>query len=229
MSILNEGVLKQGPSYVVTYLQEKDIKAIMALQEEVIAALDNKSVLQPLLEEEFKYILKGKGLLIGAWIGEKLIAFRALLVPPIDEEHLGLDVGIEDLSKVIYQEISNVHPIYRGNHLQQKLAAILMDELKKDEHCFEYVCSTVAPFNFPSLKDKLSQGMEIAALKEKYGGRLRYVFVMEIHRKEAVEWKKSQQVPMKNTALQQALLAEGWRGVGMIVDGENSLIDFRKS
>ena len=50
-----------------------------------------------------------------------------------------------------------------------------MDELQKEDSKYDYVCCTVAPFNIPSLKDKFAQGMAIAALKEKYGGSLRYV------------------------------------------------------
>ncbi|MDQ0272829.1 GNAT family N-acetyltransferase [Cytobacillus purgationiresistens] len=228
MNILYEGTLRQGPSFIVRPLQEIDLPKILALQEAVIAALENKSVLQPLYEKEFRYILNGKGMLVGAWVEEELIAFRALLVPPLDDEHLGLDAGIEDLSRVIYQEISNVHPAYRGNHLQQKLAKILMDELKKEGERFDYVCCTVAPFNFPSLKDKFSQEMQIAALKEKYGGSLRYVFVKELTDVNP-SWTESQKVLMKDTARQQELLAGGWRGVGMMVVGEDSLVEYRKS
>ena len=47
--------------------------------------------------------------------------------------------------------------------------------ITKENSKYDYVCCTVAPFNIPSLKDKFSQGMEIAALKEKYGGSMRYV------------------------------------------------------
>ena len=49
-----------------------------------------------------------------------------------------------------------------------------MDELqKKMENTTMF--RTVAPFNIPSLKDKFAQGMEVAALKEKYSGSMRYV------------------------------------------------------
>ncbi|WP_375540525.1 hypothetical protein [Peribacillus simplex] len=63
--------------------------------------------------------------MIGAFVCEELIAFafRALLAPLIDEEHLGRDFGsIEnELSEVIYQEISNVLPAYRGTNCNRHL------------------------------------------------------------------------------------------------------------
>lgn len=124
---------KQGPSYEVTNLEEQHIEQILQLQQKVIHALPDKKVLQPLAKEEFLNILRGNGKMVGAWVKEQLIAFRALLIPPEnDPEHLGLDAGVTDLSTVIYQEISNVDPMYRGNKLQQKLAQILMEQLKKN-------------------------------------------------------------------------------------------------
>ena len=147
------------------------------MQRKVVAELADKTILHLLSEEEFRNILEGNGLMIGAFVEERLIAFRALLVPAIDEEHLGRDIGLadEDLGKVIYQEVSNVLAEYRGNKLQRTLAILIMQELTKLESQFQYVCCTVAPINIPSLKDKFVQGMEVASLKEKYGGVLRYV------------------------------------------------------
>ncbi len=102
-------MIKQGPSYEVTNLEEQHIEQILQLQQKVIHALPDKKVLQPLAKEEFLNILRGNGKMVGAWVKEQLIAFRALLVPPEnDPEHLGLDAGVTDLSTVIYQEISNV-------------------------------------------------------------------------------------------------------------------------
>ena len=49
-----------------------------------------------------------------------------------------------------------------------------MDELQK-KIANTTTFAAPLPFNIPSLKDKFAQGMEIAALKEKYGGSMRYV------------------------------------------------------
>ncbi|WP_214328501.1 GNAT family N-acetyltransferase [Bacillus paranthracis] len=224
MTVLYEGRLKQNNElFHVTLLSLEHIEQILLLQNVVVEALEDKSRLQPLSQEEFQYILEGNGMMIGAFIENELIAFRALLVPPIDDEHLGLDIGIpeRELHRVIYQEISNVHPNWRGNGMQKILATVIMNELQKEDSKYDYVCCTVAPFNIPSLKDKFAQGMEIAALKEKYGGSMRYVFVKELRGVKERDWTDIKSIPMNNAGGQQALLSEGYRGYEMEkVDGD---------
>ncbi|MED3122759.1 MULTISPECIES: N-acetyltransferase [Bacillus] len=229
MTVLYEGSLKQNNEpFHVTLLPLENIEQILSLQNVVVEALEDKSRLQPLSLEEFQYILEGNGMMIGAFIENKLIAFRALLVPPIDEEHLGLDIGIpeSELHRVIYQEISNVHPNSRGNGMQKILATVIMDELQKEDSKYDYVCCTVAPFNIPSLKDKFAQGMEIAALKEKYGGSLRYVFVKELRGGKERNWTDVKSVPMSDAVGQQALLSEGYRGYEMEKIDDTFIVKF---
>ncbi|MDM5186850.1 GNAT family N-acetyltransferase [Bacillus sp. DX4.1] len=218
MNILYEGALKQNEQiFKVAPLSLDHIQQILSLQDAVIEALENKESLQPLTLEEYQYILNGNGLMIGAFVDEQLIAFRGLLVPPIDEEHLGFDIGLTDkeLDRVIYQEISNVHPAYRGNGIQKTLANLIMEQLKQLDNKYDYVCCTVAPFNIPSLKDKFAQGMEVAALKEKYSDRLRYVFVKELQSERKKEWTNVEELPMSDIAGQQRLLVEGYCGYEM--------------
>ncbi|MBE7097542.1 GNAT family N-acetyltransferase [Bacillus cereus] len=229
MTVLYKGSLKQNnESFHVTLLTLENIEQILSLQNIVVEALEDKSRLQPLSLEEFQYILEGNGMMIGAFIENKLIAFRALLVPPIDEEHLGLDIGIpeSELHRVIYQEISNVHPNSRGNGMQKILATVIMDELQKEDSKYDYVCCTVAPFNIPSLKDKFAQGMEIAALKKKYGGSLRYVFVKELRRDKERDWTDVKSILMSDAGRQQALLSEGYRGYEMEKIDDTFIVKF---
>ncbi|MGN4447851.1 GNAT family N-acetyltransferase [Bacillus cereus group sp. MYBK79-1] len=229
MTVLYKGPLKQNnETFHVTLLSLENIEQILSLQNVVVEALEDKSRLQPLSLEEFQYILEGNGMMIGAFIENELIAFRALLVPPIDEEHLGLDIGIleSELHRVIYQEISNVHPNSRGNGMQKILATVIMDELQKEDSKYDYVCCTVAPFNIPSLKDKFAQGMEIAALKEKYGGSMRYIFVKELREDKERDWTDVKIVPMNDAVGQQALLSDGYRGYEMEKVDEDFVVKF---
>ncbi|AAP24371.1 MULTISPECIES: hypothetical protein [Bacillus] len=229
MTVLYEGRLKQNNErFHVTLLSLEYIEQILLLQNVVVEALEDKSRLQPLSQEEFQYILEGNGMMIGAFIENELIAFRALLVPPIDDEHLGLDIGLpeSELHRVIYQEISNVHPNCRGNGMQKILATVIMDELQKEDSKYDYVCCTVAPFNIPSLKDKFAQGMKIAALKEKYGGSMRYVFVKELREDNERDWTDIKSIPMNNAGGQQALLSEGYRGYKMEKVDEDFVVKF---
>ncbi|OUB49903.1 N-acetyltransferase [Bacillus thuringiensis] len=231
MTALYEGTLKQNnESFHVTLLSLEHIEQILSLQNIVVEALEDKSRLQPLSQEEFQYILEGNGMMIGAFIENELIAFRALLVPPIDDEHLGLDIGLpeSELHRVIYQEISNVHPNCRGNGMQKILANVIMDELQKEDSKYDYVCCTVAPFNIPSLKDKFAQGMEIAALKEKYGGSMRYVFVKKLREDKEKDWTNIKSIPMSDAGGQQALLSEGYRGYEMVKLNNTFFVKFSK-
>ncbi|WP_369901285.1 GNAT family N-acetyltransferase [Bacillus manliponensis] len=216
MISLYKGTLKQNEqAYNIKELSLEHVENILSLQSVVIEALENEDTLQPLTLEEYEYILTGHGLMIGAFVGEELIAFRALLSPPTnDEEHLGLDIGLQqnELHRVIYQEISNVHPAFRGNGLQKILANVIMKQLQQEQSKYDYVCCTVAPFNIPSLKDKFAQGMEITALKEKYNGRLRYVFMKDLRNGEQKDWKETIFLSMNDIARQQDLLSEGFRG-----------------
>lgn len=214
-TIINQVLNKKQPLHMKRLYLE-DLPVIEEVQQRVIDSLSEKETLQPLTTEEFLFILNERGLLVGAYVEEQLIGFRALLVPEIDEEHLGYDLGLpeEDLPHVIYQEISVVLPEYRGNRLQQKLADVIMKELPNLEGDFRYVCCTVAPMNIPSLKDKFSQHMHIGALKEKYDGMLRYILVKDM-KNASPEYTGYTSAKIDDLEKQQELLAEGYAGIGL--------------
>lgn len=199
--------------YTIRELTLNRLDDVLRLQNIVLNSLDNKDFLSPLEKEEYADSINNH-LMIGVFIDNELIAFRALAIPVNDEHHLGYDIGLstEQLDKVIYQEITNVHPDYRGYSLQKKLGIIVMELL--DASPYTHVCATVAPFNIASLKDKLSQGMVIGALKKKYGNKLRYVFFKKLH-----ENRKSNEdlieIDMADTEKQQHLLAESWIGTSI--------------
>lgn len=214
MTILFEGKMNSGEVYQLKTLSLANKSEILSLQVDTLASINRPDSFQPLSEGEVDVILSGKGLMVGVYSNEALVAFRVLLEPPLDDEHLGLDIGLKNqqLSEAIYQEMSIVHPHFRGMGLQQLMGQILMKEIK--EKNYRYVLSTVAPFNIPSLKDKFSHGLEIATLKFKYGGMLRYIFVKDL-KLDSEFGKREQLIPMGNIEKQQAVLNSGWRGVGI--------------
>ena len=225
--MITSGFLGNTP-YEVYVLNETHIPQLQKLQLEVVDALENKAILQPLDEQELSFILRGHGVMIGVFVEEKLIAFRALLEPEIDEEHLGYDMGLtteEELKKVLYQEISNVHPDFRGYGLQRIMADIIMKQV--DTTKFDIVCATVMPGNIASLKDKFSQGMYIVNLKLKYGGKLRYVFMKSLQQ-ETNKWSEEIYLSMKDIEEQQRLLKEGFVGLAMQKDDEDWLVQYVK-
>ncbi|MEF7496374.1 GNAT family N-acetyltransferase [Lysinibacillus sphaericus] len=226
MEKIYEGMLGETP-FFVTELTIQHLQQIEDLQVEVYEALADKSILQPLSTEEFEYILNGQGMMIGAYTGEKLIAFRALLNPPIDEEHLGYDCGIpeNEFNRVLYQEISNVSPKYRGYGLQKTLATVVMSNI--DVEKYDYVCSTVKPFNIPSLKDKFSQDLVIKGLKIKYVDKLRYIFYKDL-RQELPLLTEQQVINMGDTTAQQQLLKQGFIGTSMYEENNDWFVVYEK-
>lgn len=230
MKLLHEGtitnqVLHKKLPFSMKRLYLEDLPVIEQVQAKVIESLPEKAALQALTTEEFLFILNERGLLVGAFVEGELIGFRALLIPEIDEEHLGWDIGLppEELQKVIYQEISVVLPEYRGNRLQQKLAEVIMKELPNLEEEFRYVCCTVAPMNIPSLKDKFTQSMQIAALKEKYVGLERYILVKDLENLTS-HYIDHVTVKLDDLEKQQQLLSEGYVGIGFqLVHGFHEL------
>jgi GNAT superfamily N-acetyltransferase len=202
------------------------IEEIEALQQKVVDSLEDKSILQPLSHEEFENILGENGAMLGAFDGEQLIASRALLKPdPSEDEHLGVDAGAVDLSRVLYQEVSFVHPAYRGHGLQKKLGERIMELI--DLANYDVVCATVKPFNIASLKDKFGQGLHVVALKYKYGGKLRYVFAKTLH-EQAILTDEQVLIDMANNEEQQAILSQGYVGTQLIQTEDSWAVIYNK-
>ena len=227
-TIINQQLHEKQPMYMKRLYLE-DLPIIEQVQQKVIDSLPDKAVLQPLTTEEFLFILNERGLLVGAFAEGQLIGFRALLIPEIDKEHLGYDLGLpaEELPHVIYQEISVVLPEYRGNRLQQKLAEVIMEELPKMEEQFRYVCCTVAPMNIPSLKDKFSQHMHIGAFKEKYEGMQRYILVKDLEN-PVPKYTDHTAAKIDDLEAQKLLLEDGYAGIGFLVTKGYYEIQFAK-
>lgn len=68
--------------------------------------------------------------------------------------------------------------------------------------------------------------MKIAALKEKYGGSMRYVFVKELREDNERDWTEIENVLMSDAGGQQALLSEGYRGYKMEKVDEDFVVKF---
>ena len=222
-------ILKNGIEITVERLTVDQVDEILELQQTVIDALTSKSVLEPLSRDEFLFMLNGRGLMIGAYYKEELIAFRAMLEPELDEEHLGKDAGLlrSEWPLVLYSEITNVNPKFRGNNVQVLLGEILMDEVDKNR--FRYICATVAPFNIASLKDKFAHGMYIVSLKIKYGDLLRYILMKDLSGslKDDIS-DKSRYISMADTEEQQQLIQSGWVGTGIEKTNEKWVVRFEK-
>lgn len=217
---ITEGILKKAKQpYQVKLLNVNHLEKIIKLQNDVYEQLADKSKLERLSEDEFKFILSDKGLMIGVYVNNELIAVRALLDPENDPDHLGRAIRLKEteLDKVIYQEVSFVHPDYQGNGLQKLMAKVIMEELDKTNHAYSYVCATVAPDNIPSLKDKFYQKMELKAFVTIYGEKQRYVFAKEINQtKPKKEIKKEEYVKLADVNHIIEFLKQNFVGIKLV-------------
>ncbi|BAC12527.1 hypothetical protein [Oceanobacillus iheyensis HTE831] len=220
-------VLRDGTNIMVRYLTKEDLPVITQLQEIVIEDLIDKDRLEPLSEEEFLTILAEDKLMIGVFDQKKLIGFRAFLNPKNDEEGLGKDIGLleSEYPRIVYSEISNVHPDYRGNGLQTFMGKSWINSL--DERDFRYILATVAPFNIASLKDKFALGMRIYQLKNKYGGKLRYIFCKDLRTNDN-QIIDMVTIEMDDTQKQQHYLSDGYVGVKMIQGKDTWYVEYVK-
>ena len=208
-------MLKDGNTLPVEKLTMDELPEIRELQTKVIAHLPEKDFLQPLTDDEFTYILRGKGLLVGVRSKNRLIAFRALLDPGNDPEHLGEDAGIskEEWSSVLYSEITNVDPDFQGHGLQRQLGQIVMDTV--DSNRYRYMCTTVSPYNIASMKDKFALGLYIVALNVKYETLTRYIMMKDLKVDVQVTEEAPIVLSMGATEEQQRVLKDGWIGTRM--------------
>lgn len=208
-----DSILVGAKSLPVRLLHHDQIEEIMALQQKVHASLEDPNRLQQLTRDEILVILD-QNLYAGLFDGDQLVASRAFLRPGEDAEHLGKDAGIpeEEWRSVIYSEITVVDSEYQGNGIQQKLGNWWLERLENSD--YRYICTTVAPLNIPSMKDKFALGMVIVALKEKYGGKLRYIFARDLE--EPYTWNAERElVQMTEYTTQRQLLNDGYQGVSM--------------
>ena len=61
---------------------------------------------------------------MGVLTGQGLIAYSIIRIPGNGEDNLGRDIGLpqEELGKVAHLQATVVHPLFRGNGLQRKMA-----------------------------------------------------------------------------------------------------------
>ncbi|KIL49110.1 hypothetical protein [Jeotgalibacillus campisalis] len=217
---LFQGELTHQPTesvrkFTVRQLDQEDEKLFFDFQDEIAEGLENEETLQPLTKKEVTYILADGGIMIGAFVNANLIGLRALLYPGDDSENIGHDLELpyQERMKVVHQEISLVHPDYRGNHLQQILAKVLMQQLKYSTDYFTHLCSTVSPLNVPSIKDKFSQGLMIVQMKEKHSGVPRYIFYKHLVNDFPVDSSSYIYIRLDKTNRHKQFLEKGYIGI----------------
>jgi GNAT superfamily N-acetyltransferase len=212
------GVRSQSLKYTIGLLNEKHLPLVMALQKVIIQHLQRPDLLQPFTLGFMKKHMGDRGIVLGVFVEDRLAAFRNVYYPePWNTEwNLGLDLGLaqEDLTKVANLQMVCVHPDYRGNGLAMKMNQVSLGLLRK-RGAHRHICATVSPYNIWNLPILLKSGFCIAALKSKYGGKLRYIVYQNLRCPLLLDDNSAVHVRLDDFQEQKRWLASGFCGVAL--------------
>jgi ribosomal protein S18 acetylase RimI-like enzyme len=166
---------REKVDYQLRFLDQNNLKDMIKLQEIIEQDLFDKEIFKLTTKNEFKEILTNPKSVIGVQTKDGLIAYNIVSFPGYKDDNFGYDLNLDlkDLDNVAHLKAVVVHPEFRGNQLQKKLAKFHLDTLTNLG--YTHVCSTVSPKNSISIQNHLETGFVIRGLKVKYDNMLRYI------------------------------------------------------
>jgi hypothetical protein len=202
--------------YKAARLDESQLPQVMELQKIICRNLQRPDLLQSFTKDFMKQHLGRRGVVLGVFVEERLIAFRNLYYPePNDSDwNLGIDLNLagDQLNKVVNFQMVCVHPDFRGNRLALMLNRMALQILRnRGRH--PHVCATVSPYNIWNIPVLLATGFHIARLKIKYGGKVRYIVHQDLYSKRRFDDDSAVDVCLDDLDTQKRLLDRGFYGV----------------
>jgi ribosomal protein S18 acetylase RimI-like enzyme len=224
----NKGsILQEDVCYEMRFMDEDDLKGMMALQEIIVQNLSDKEIFRTHAPDYFKSHFKVENSIIGIFTDDGLIAYNVHYFPGLDGDNFGADIDLpsDELDKVAHLETVAVHPAFRGNSLQRKMGGIHLRTIQ--DMGYEHVCCMVSPKNHPSLQNIFSNGLVIKALKIKFGWRLRYIMHKDLLHPSAVGPEEIR-INGFNIEDQMDILKKGFLGFQMIKLADGFEISYGK-
>lgn len=220
--------------YGIRILDASHLSEIIELQQVVIERLPRGDMLQSISESFMKEHIGEKGFILGVVSGGSLIAFRNIYFPDMDDHelNLGIDLGLPEnsLCKVANFQMVCVHPDFLGNSLALVMNRHAISILRRMEP-YEHLCATVSPYNFWNIKILLDSGFVIKKLKNKYGGKLRYIVHQNLKNPGKFPSDSELTVSLTDFLKQEKLFNDGW--VGIMIKGslvrENGSAEMRNT
>jgi len=168
--------------YEMKFLNKDSLRELVGLQNLIGENLSEPEIFKLHNNNDFKNIFQSENSVIGVETADGLVAYSIIRIPGLTEDNLGRDIELprEEHTQVAHLQATAVHPIFRGNGLQQKLARAHLDELEKMG--YKHVCCTVSPRNPISLGNIISCGFVIKGLIPKFDGWWRYIMYKSISR-----------------------------------------------
>ena len=205
---------------VMRRLGPEHLDLILEMQQEIRDGLGNQAIFATSPAALIARCLGDGGICHGVMDGERLVAYHITYFPFDDPENLGRDLGLsaENLPYVAHLDTIAVAADWRGRGLARSLNARALDSLRGMP--YRHACATVSPYNVSSLRVLLSAGLVVCALKEKYGGALRFIMHRFLpgagHPMPSLESAPViEEVPLNDIDLLQQRLSSGYIGVGI--------------
>ncbi len=228
-------MLRRGAScisslkYTIKYLNEDSLQDLVKLQKIMLLNLPDPELYQPASIDILKERLCKEHSVIGAVTDEGLIAFGIIHIPGDNEDNLGIDIGMSkaDQDRVAHIQYIIVHPDYRGNSLQEKLAKYLLEVIK--ETGYTHVLGTISPKNYYSLCNMLKLGFVIMEIKPKYGDWLRCIIYRDIDFAASPTWQDVEKIKSSDIERQETLLKEGFVGFDVSGGPDDFLIHYGRA
>ncbi len=177
-------------SYKMCFLGKEAVQDMLKLQSQIELNLPEPELFRLHDEDFFQDIFCRERAAVGVLTEEGLIAYSIIRVPGDSVDNLGRDIGLPqtDLCQVAHLQAVAVHPAFRGNGLQQRMAKYHLSAI--EEMGFLHVCCTVSVKNPVSLSNILLSGFIIKGLSPKFNGWWRYI----LYRRNSFPYKKRSEV-----------------------------------
>lgn len=189
---------------------------VMALQELIVSRLSRPEMLQPFSEAFMRTHFGPRGIVLGVFVEKELVAFRNVYFPKADDRewNLAIDLGFppQALPRVANLQMVCVHPSFRSNGLALKMNRQAIKVIGR-LGCIDHLFATVSPYNYWNINILLETGFTIRALKDKYGGKLRYLAYQDVSRPRPTGKNECRIAPLTDFKQQQTLFQSGYSGI----------------
>jgi hypothetical protein len=165
------------------------------------------------LQELFRRGQSAERSALGVTTRKGLIAYSIIHFPGLARDNLGRDIGLpeRELEKVAHLQAAMVHPAYRGNGLQRKMAALHLHVI--ENLGYEHVYCTISPWNSYSLRNMLASGFGILGLVPKFEGWWRFIMYKNIlHEMKQYDSRDEIRINASDMQGQIELLNQGFAG-----------------